>query len=303
MSLTIGIDIGGTRVKAAAMDGSGNLFEKRMERSSAGQDYPKLLDQLVSIVTNIKENLTSPVTSVGLAVAGLMDKKLEVIIEAPNCPDMKNRCLARDVGQKVRLPIVMDNDANLMAIGEGASGAAQGCHHFIAITLGTGVGGAVISNSQLIRGVDGGGGELGHIPISIDGPKCGCGAVGCLEAYIGHTGIRRFIEEHTPKFKKTGLQEVNKLANEGDTEGRGVFEYIGTRLAIGMAGLVNTFNPELLVVGGGVAAAGELLFEPLRVELKKRAFVQYLNSLTVREARLGNWAGVVGAAKIAEAHG
>lgn len=300
MSLTIGIDIGGTRIKAAAMDSSGNLYEKRIERSSAGQDYRTLLRQLDALIGDIRSNLDSKVTSVGLAVAGLMDKQREVIIEAPNCPDMKNRYLTSDLSQRVKLPIVMDNDANLMAIGEGAFGSAQGCAHFIAITLGTGVGGAVISDSHLIRGVDGGGGELGHIPIDIDGPECGCGAHGCLESYIGQIGIRRYIAINSPKYKETGLQELNELAIEGDAEAMKVFEYIGTMLAVGLGGLVNTFNPELILVGGGVAAAGTLLFEPLRRELKNRAFAQYINSLTIKEAHLGNWAGVVGSAKIAE---
>ncbi len=299
MTFTIGIDIGGTRIKAAVMDDSGNLIEKIMESSSAGKNYLTLLTQLELIVKRLTDKAIKPVSAVGLAVAGLMDKKRKLIIESPNCPDMKNRYLADDLSKRIMLPTIMDNDANLMAIGEGAYGAARGFKHFIAITLGTGVGGAVISNSTLIRGVDGGGGELGHVPISIDGPECTCGTVGCLEAYIGHDGIHRFISENIPQYRDIHLSEINKLASEGDQDAIKVFQYIGKMLAVGLGGMVNTFNPELLVVGGGVAIAGELLFQPLREELHKRAFKQYLASCQVKEAQLGNWAGVVGAAKVA----
>ena len=297
--LTIGIDIGGTRIKAGVIDGNGNLSSQINEPSHVDKDYSELLGKLQEIVEYYRSIGDSDVTGVGLAVAGLMDSERRVIIEAPNCASLVGNSLPDDLTGKVGLPTIMDNDANVMAVGEGISGAAQDSRHYIALTLGTGVGGAVISNGVLIRGIDGGGGELGHFPIDRRGPLCGCGARGCLEAYVGKAGIRRYIVRNHPQCKDVGLKEVNRAAIGGDEAASEVFAFIGRTLGVAVAGLVNIFNPELVVVGGGVAAAGELFLKPLRDEVNRRAFKAYLTSLEIRTAELGNWAGVIGAAAMA----
>lgn len=297
--LTIGIDIGGTRIKAGVIDGNDNLSGQINEPSHIGKDYSELIEQLQKVVKHYRSISDSEIAGVGLAVAGLMDSEHRIIIDAPNCASLIGNALPDDLTGKVGLPVVMDNDANVMAVGEGISGAARGSRHYIALTLGTGVGGAVISNGVLIRGIDGGGGELGHFPIDRKGPLCGCGARGCLEAYIGKAGIRRYINRNHPQFKDIGLKEVNRYAVGGDEAARDVFVFVGRTLGVAVAGLVNIFNPELVVVGGGVAAAGELFLKPLRNEVNKRAFKAYLTSLEIRTAELGNWAGVIGAAAMA----
>jgi len=154
---------------------------------------------------------------------------------------------------------------------------------------------AVVSNGTLIRGYNGGGGEVGHIPISDDGPLCGCGARGCLESYVGTAGIRHYVEREYPNINERSIKTLNEMAKNGNRDAIAVFAWIGKMLGIALTGLVNVFNPEMIIIGGGIAAAGDILFKPLEKELRKRAFKAYTNDLTIRPAELGNWAGVVGA--------
>jgi len=296
---TIGIDIGGTRIKAGLVNESGEILYRINEPSLVAVDYRQSVEHFKTIVQTLQNQAESNVTGVGLSVAGLMDRDCSRIIAAPNCHALPGHTLPADVSRVVGLPTVMDNDCNLMAIAEGGYGAAVNCRHYVAITLGTGVGGAIISDGVLIRGANGGGGELGHIPISIDGPVCGCGAIGCLEAYIGKEGTARYQRENHPHIADLGMIALNKLALGGDTAAIDIFRYVGEKLAVGLATAVNIFNPELLVIGGGVAEAGELLFEPCRAELKRRCFPSYYSDLQLIHAKLGNWAGVIGGAMIA----
>jgi len=295
---TIGIDIGGTRIKAALVDEKGNLSNELNEPSYLDQGYPSFITKLKDITQRLRRLSEVDIIGVGLAVAGLMDAKQQVVIDAPNCGILVGQSPPEDLGREIGLTVVMDNDANAMALGEGLSGAAQGSRHYIALTLGTGIGGAVVTDGRLLHGIDGGGGELGHIPIARNGPKCACGARGCLESFIGKAGLRRYIEENHPQFSDTGMKELSVIAEKGDKAARDVFAYLGMTLGIAVAGLVNIFNPELVIVGGGVAYASDLFMEPLREEVKRRAFKSYLGSLQIRPAKLGNWAGVIGAASM-----
>jgi glucokinase len=269
-----------------------------MERSEVRNDLLALLAQLTGIVNRLAKQSDGSIRGIGMGVAGLVDVRRQLILDSPNCPALTGVQLGAALGDATGYTVRIDNDANVMALGEGAFGAAQGSQHFICITLGTGVGGAVMCHGRLVSGWSGGGGELGHVPISRGGPRCGCGARGCLEAYVGRAGIDRYIAQNCPQLCKLGLREIDALARSGDGDAAAVFAYIGRTLAIGLAGMVNVFNPQLIVVGGGVAGAGELLFKPLETELKRRAFKVYLDGLEIRPAVLGNWAGVVGAAQL-----
>ena len=294
--LTIGLDIGGTRFKAALVDQKGQISNELNVPSSLESGYQGFFIQAKKIIGEILEKSPSKPNGIGLAVAGLMNRDRSTVIDSPNCGVLIGHRLAEDIESATGLPTEMENDANAMALGERLCGAARVSRHFVAYTIGTGIGGAVISDGRLVRGIDGGGCELGHIPIGIDGPRCGCGAVGCLEAFIGRTGLRLYIDQHHPRFSDTGLKELEEIARRGDEEALDVFAYMGRILAVGAAGLVNIFNPEMLIIGGGVANAWELFHEPLEKELKQRVFASYMASLKVKQAQLGNWAGVIGAA-------
>ncbi len=215
MCLAIGIDIGGTRIKAALVDRNGAYFETHIEPTKLTDDYELLLMQLLDIYTVLSSRSPEPVVGIGIGVAGLMNKGNSRIETSPNIKVWIGRALAYDLEQTINVSCKMENDANCMAIGEGLSGAAIDCKHYIAITLGTGIGGAVICNGNLLRGVSGGGGEIGHITIDPNGPVCGCGNSGCIESYIGTSGIRRYVEENHPGLNERSIKNLISLQMKG----------------------------------------------------------------------------------------
>jgi glucokinase len=294
-SFALGFDVGGTRIKAAVVDHTGNLTSQLIEKSRVAEPYPAIRDQLVKMVGVLSDTAPRKPEIVGVGLAGLLDRSRRKVMAAPNCPGVVGVPLAEDLEQLLQLPVTLENDANTMALGEGAAGAAKGVNHFIAVTLGTGVGGAVIAEGKILRGWQGGGGEIGHICIDRNGPRCGCGSNGCLESFIGLKGINRWIARHAPRLRNLGMGRLSELALEGDSEAVAVFEWVGHTLGVAMAGMVNIFNPEAIVVGGGVSIAGPMLFDPMRDEIQSRAFSVYLGGIKILPAMLGNWAGVTGA--------
>ncbi len=292
----IGIDLGGTRIKAGEVNPEGQLLQRISEPNESCDDYPRLLSDLTGIIQRLSVEASSTVEVVGVGAAGVIDVQWGRVLFSPNICSLIGQNLADDLSQRLKLPVLLDNDANCMAFGESMVGAAQGERYFITVTLGTGIGGALVSNGTLIRGYEGGGGELGHIPIDLAGPRCSCGASGCMEAFIGTEGIHRKLRERCPDANITSIKAAQELAEAGNPDAREVFAWVGRTLAIGLAGLVNVFGPRLIIIGGGVAAVGKYLFEPFELELRQRAFKQFVKNLEVRPAELGNWAGVVGAA-------
>ncbi len=299
MNWAIGIDLGGTRIKTALVNEDGEYRNEKSFPTKSTEDYEVLIAQLTEIVNLYRTEAKTGVQGVGIGVAGLMNENNKQILTSPNIDVLTGKFLPYDLFANSKIETYMENDANAMAIGEGVGGAAKGGKYYIAITLGTGVGGAVIHEGELLTGFEGGGGELGHIPISFDGPECGCGNYGCLEAYIGTAGIRRYVAQNYPELNETSIKRINEMAVEGNEKAQKVFEWIGRTLAVGLTGLVNVFNPEKIIIGGGISAAGDLLFDPLDEELRKRAFKSYTKNMEILPAKLGNWAGVVGMGKIA----
>lgn len=296
---TIGIDIGGTRLKAAVVDQSGVVSNEIVETSQITEPYPAVLHQIHSAIKQLMTLLNNRIDAVGIGVAGLVDADRRRVVAAPNCPGVVNVPLVDDLEGLTKCRVVLENDANAMAVGEWKHGAARGSSHLVALTLGTGIGGAVIIDGRVLRGWTGGGTELGHVCIDRRGPRCGCGSRGCLESYIGLVGIYRWVARHIPVLKEVPLVDISARAASGDCDAQAVFNYIGHILAVGVAGLINTFNPEVVVIGGGVSDAGRVLFEPLLQQLPRWAFASYLEDVKIAPAQLGNWAGVVGAANLA----
>ncbi len=295
----IGIDLGGTRLKAALVSPNGSLKGEINEVSQVHSDYETMLNQLLEVIHTLTRLSKIPIKAIGIGVAGLLDKERRRIIASPNCSALLKGPLVSDIEFKTGLPVIIDNDANMFAIGEGFIGAARGSLHYIAITLGTGVGGAIISNGEIVRGIDGGGGEIGHIPIAIRGPICGCGSRACLESFIGQNGVKRYIAKKHPSFYNLGLKKLSLMALKGNSDAIDVFCYIGKILGIGLSGLINIFNPEVIVIGGGVSASGPFIFETALKEIKKRAFKVYQTNLQLKPSLLGNMAGVIGAGRSA----
>ena len=201
------------------------------------------------------------------------------------------------VSKRLGMPVVLENDASAAAIGEAWLGASKGVADSILITLGTGVGGGVFVNGQPLRGPDGGAGKLGHICVEPDGHPCGCGSHGCVEQYASATALVRLA--HEAGLEVADSHELFDKWRSGDPIARSVFDNMARHLGITLAGLVNTFNPEMIVIGGGASAAWEAFHEPLAKEIQYRAFKEPAERATLVRTALGDDAGILGAAKSA----
>jgi glucokinase len=292
---TIGVDIGGTKIAAAVVTPEGRILnEARYPTQAVPPD--RLIETIARAITEVKDGFE--VGGVCVAVPGLILASENKVIFAPNLHEIEDIRLDEEIGRRTGLPVTVENDANAAAWGEFRFGAGRGVEHMIFVTLGTGVGGGVITHGVLLRGAQGAGGELGHVTIDPDGPRCGCGNHGCLEALASGTAIRRLAREVANERPNSALgrlaverqvlgEDVTRLAQEGDEVSISVLEETGRWLGIGLAGLVNTFNPELITVGGGASRAGEWILEPARKEVQLRARSPSRDLVETKEATLG----------------
>ncbi len=305
---TIGVDLGGTKMLVGVLDGTEVRWESR--EASTGQSEDKLVELLVREVNEARRARPDAV-AVGLGIPATIDHDRGVAVSAVNLPldDLPIRDL---VAERVGLPVFVDNDANVAALAEYLYGAAQGKPNAVMITVGTGIGGGLILDGEVYRGATGAGAELGHMVIQADGPPCqgNCPNHGCIESLASGTALGReglAAAESAPdsalgKLLAEGQTvdglAVTEAAIAGDETAVAVFGLIGSRLGVAFSSFANIFQPDAIVVGGGVIAAGELLLEPARRELRERALTP-MNKTPVLEAILGNDAGMIGAAALA----
>jgi len=305
---TIGVDLGGTKMLVGVLAGTEPLYEQR--EASTGQTEDELVELLVREVTEARE-ARPDVVAVGLGIPATIDHDEGIAVAAVNLP-LSDVPIREIVSEQVGLPVFVDNDANVAAYAEYLFGAAQGMPHTVMLTVGTGIGGGLVLNGEIYRGSTGAGAELGHIVIQADGPPCqgNCPNHGCVEALASGTALGRegrAVAESSPdsaigKMLAEGRaidgHAVTEAALAGDEVAVGVFDLIGSRLGVACASLANIFQPNAIVVGGGVIAAGDLLLEPARRELRQRA-LNPMNKTPILEATLGNDAGMIGAAAMA----
>ena len=291
----IGIDLGGTNLKIGLCDPSCAIIKKHVLSTGSFDDKEALIGAITASVSVIMREAglaKSAVSGVGIGLPGPVDFDNGVVHFFPNIPgwrEVKLRDILRD---RLRLKVRVDNDANLMALAESRLGAARGARNAVCVTLGTGVGGGLIIDGKLFRGSTYAAGEIGHIPINEKGPACGCGAFGCLETYIGN---RRILAHARGVFgREVTLEEISRLASAGDRKAAGVWEYVGAKLGTGLAGVVNLLNPDCVVIGGGVANAGTVLFDSVRVTLLRRAMPMQAKHVKIRKAQLAD-PGIIGA--------
>ncbi|RKL68735.1 glucokinase [Salipaludibacillus neizhouensis] len=311
----VGVDIGGTTVKLAFIDEIGTIqhkWEIKTAREEAGKYI--LRDVSESILTQAKELgfKKSQLLAVGVGAPGYIDVENGVIIEAVNL-GWKNYPIQKELEDRLQLPAVIDNDANVAAAGEKWKGAGNGADNLLAITLGTGVGGGVIAGGEIVHGEIGMAGEIGHITsVKSGGASCNCGKTGCLETVASATGIARLAMEsvHTKPqgYLKRILDEHGNVsakdvfdgANQGDELSLSIVRDSTEHLGFAMANLANALNPEIIVIGGGVSRAGTLLVNYIRQSFDKYAIPLIAKSTTIKIATLGNDAGVIGAAWLAK---
>lgn len=290
----IGVDVGGTKILAGVLDRGGTIVRSHETPTPLGSQAA-LLEALEAAVAGLLE---PDVAALGFGIPSTIDQRSGRAVTSVNIPlaDLDLRGWMRE---RFGLPVGVDNDANAAAFAEWAFGAGRGTRHMVMLTLGTGVGGGLILDGRPYRGAIGAGAELGHMVIDLDGPPCQgvCTGRGHLEALAsGHAATQAAHEAFGPE---ADARELVRLAGEGDARAIEVLTLVGRRLGAGIGTLVNVFNPELVVIGGGFSAAGDFLLEPAREVIAREALEPARSFVRVVRAELGSSAGLVGAGLVA----
>jgi glucokinase len=311
--LIIGVDLGGTNVKSALITREREVLSKDVRPTKAEEGLETVLDVIEASVRDLLQaqdlNFDS-ILAMGMGAPGPMDWQTGVVYSPPNLPGWENVPLAKEMNTRLGLPVYVDNDANVACYGEYWMGAGQGTNNMAVLTLGTGVGGGVVVFGKLLRGIDGTAAELGHLKVQRDGRPCGCGSKGCLESYASVSGMVQtaleLLEASSAPSLLSELCEgdtsritgrmISKAADEGDVLAKKVFEETATWLGLGIASIVHYQNPEKVVLCGGMIAAGDLLFEPVRRVVLENTFEVPGKRCQIVPAGLGADAGVIGAA-------
>lgn len=313
-SSSIGIDVGGTKILAGVVDAEGAVVHQA-RRQSARNDPASVLDTVCEVVSELRDASDDEVLAVGLGIAGPVDAERSTVFFAPNLgwPQVPVRELLTD---RVGLPVIVENDGNAAAWGEFVAGAGTNVQDLTVITVGTGIGGGIIINGELLRGAHGAAGEIGHMNAVPNGRPCGCGRNGCWEQYAsGNALVREARTLSAERRQEAGLLlsmgdgtpegvqgvHVTAAAREGDPVAQEAFAVVGTWLGRGLADLSSILDPGAFVIGGGVSEAGDLLLDSARATLAEKLTVGRSRRPIpeVRLATLGNQAGLIGAAALA----
>lgn len=318
MGKRIGIDVGGTNVKIALVDNNGKIIYSNSVPTYAKMGYEYTVNNIKQAINDLmKETNTTAkdIEGIGFDFPGQVDYKTGVVKLAPNIPGWVNVPIAKMIEDEFHIPTRIDNDVRCAALGELKFGAGKGCENFICITVGTGIGSGLVINGKLVRGASNAAGEIGHIKLQMNGgPICGCGDTGCMEAFASGPCIVAMAQDYIKGGKSTKFREmaaaegseitpymVAKAAEAGDPVAKRIFEIVGEYIGIGLTSVINLLNPEKVIIGGGVAEAGDLLLEPIRKTIKERAMVVAGEAVEIVPAQLGNSAGVIGASMLIDA--
>ncbi|WP_153396512.1 ROK family glucokinase [Ornithinicoccus halotolerans] len=315
MSLSVGVDIGGTKIAASSVDGDGAI-RYRARRETPAQDPEAIAEAVADMVTELSERAgeqQEEIGAVGVACAGFVDAAGSTVLFAPNLA-WRDEPLQERLERRIGLPVLLENDANAAAWGEFRFGAARDVDDMLLLTVGTGVGGGIISREQVVRGAHGAAAEVGHLRVVPEGHRCGCGNRGCWEQYASGSALEREARElvragspHAADLAErcggdaealTG-QQVTEAARDGDRAATELLEDLGHWLGDGIASLVAVLDPALVVVGGGVSAAGDLVLGPARAAYARQVTGRGHRPFgALVPAELGNDAGMIGAADL-----
>ncbi|MBN2265316.1 MAG: ROK family protein [Candidatus Aminicenantes bacterium] len=293
-SFDAGFDIGGTQIKYGLVDRDGRLVLKGRVRS------PETMAEVLTVIgetwTGLKKKSPGPVRSCGFGIAGFYSVKERKILQSPNYPIFDGYPILPALRGIAGVPVRVGNDANMAAFGEFRHGAGRGVRSLVLFTVGTGIGGGVILDGKLWQGQGGFAGEVGHITVNPEGDPCGCGGRGCLET---EASASRLVRNYQALSGRTGIsdsREVYLLAKSGDRAALESFRRLGYWLGIGIGIVINTLNPEKVLISGGVVSAGKLLLGPVVEEARRRSHPIPFAACRIEKAALGNDAGLVGAA-------
>ena len=303
----VGVDLGGTKIYTALVDLEGNIIKEKTVETLANEGEQAVMGRIIDTINYVIDGTDKDsIRSIGIGSPGPLDVKNGIIIENSNLP-FKNFAIVKTIRETYDLPTYLDNDANVATLGEFMFGAGKGTENMVFITASTGIGGGAVLNGKLFRGATGNALEVGHTIVATEGPRCGCGNVGCAEAFGSGTAIGKRAKEAVASNVETTLKnyedvtakEVFKEAANGDRVAKNILETSLTYLGIAVANTITNFDPEKVVIGGGVVNGGDIWLDTIRRVVSERCMKTFVENCTVEKAVLGGKAGVLGAAALA----
>ena len=310
MNYYAGVDLGGTNTKIGILNREGDILKSRIIKTLSAEGVDNTLERIWKTIQELAQELDiniENIKGIGLGIPGPVLEQSIVAFFA-NFPWERNINIKEKLEKLTGIETKLDNDANIIALGEAKYGAAKGSKSSVTVALGTGIGGGIYIDGKLVSGAKGAGGEVGHMKIVKDGKLCGCGQKGCFEAYVSATGLireavsRLTVNKQNLLYKmidgdlmKLEAKDIFDAAREGDAFSLDLVDYEAEYLALGIANILNIINPEVVVLGGGVALAGDILLNPMREKMVKYALPVTLEELQIVQGVLGNEAGIKGA--------
>jgi glucokinase len=308
--LICAVDLGGTNLRAAIIDRHGHIHKRLKFKTPTTSNPAEIVSAIAEAVRACEGRAEAAIQTVSLVVPGSVQHGTGIVVNAPNIPSLAGFKLGVALENELSTSVLLENDANAAALGEMWRGAGRGHRTIICLTLGTGVGSGIILNGELWRGIDGTAGEIGHTSVAPFGSvRCKCGNIGCLEVCASAIAIVRMTREGLPTHPQSSLhsipenemtaEKIADAANEGDELALSVFHKMATYLGIAIANVINTLNPEVIVIGGGVSAAFDLFIHQTRAEVLRRAFPVPARRCAIVRGECGDDAGLLGAAWLA----
>lgn len=294
---SIGVDLGGTNLRAASIDADGRMLEKLSGSTDLAEGRDAVIQDMVDAIQKLKAGKAEGgrLAGVGIGVPGFIDMKKGLIVGSNNLPGFDNFPVRDEIERLLGTPVILENDANAAALGEKWLGAGKEVNDLVLLTLGTGIGGGIIAGGRVVHGHVGMAGELGHLTVIPNGNPCGCGNNGCVEKHASATAIVS-MARLLSLGEDLSSADVYKLAQEGNFKARMIFEHMGMALGIALANLINIFNFPLYLLSGGVLAAWDQFAPSMFREVERRSFTYRNAKTSVLKATLGNQAGLYGAA-------
>ena len=303
----VGVDLGGTKIYTALVDLEGNIIKEKTVETLAHEGEQAVMGRIVDTINYVIDGTDKDlIKSIGIGSPGPLDVKNGIIIENSNLP-FKNFAIVKTIKETYDLPTYLDNDANVATLGEFMFGAGKGTENMVFITASTGIGGGAVLNGKLFRGSTGNALEVGHMTVATEGPRCGCGNLGCAEALGSGTAIGKRAKEAVlsnvvtslKNYENVTAKEVFKEAANGDRVAKNILNTSLTYLGIAVANTITNFDPEKVVVGGGVVNGGDIVIDTIRNVVEERCMAAFDENCTIEKAVLGGKAGVLGAAALA----
>ncbi|MBL8012333.1 MAG: ROK family protein [Candidatus Omnitrophica bacterium] len=301
----IGVDVGGTNIKLGLADARLNVIDRtKFATECFASDPTFLINEIAKQISSlIERNAISDrnISGIGIGLPGIVDHSKGIVRFLPNISGWKDIPLKKILEKKLGIRACLENDVNLIALGEWKFGAGRKVENMVCMTLGTGVGSGLILNGSLYRGYSFSAGELGHIPINEEGPVCGCGSYGCLESYVGNKRLVLRASEmiNDPDIS---LEKMHALAKKGNRTALKFWDEAATHIGHALVGVVNMLNPQRIVIGGGVSNNHEFLFKTIHAVIQKKAMKVPASVVKIVRAQLGNDAGILGAHVLVHEH-